>query len=108
CVSYGATYCATEAEWIGTIPIGYADGWTRKLQGFHVLVNGKKMPIVGRICMDAMMIKLDGPYEVGTKVTLIGTDGNEKITVDDVANYIGTINYEVTCMISKRVPREYI
>lgn len=108
CVSYGATYCATEAEWIGTIPIGYADGWTRKLQGFHVLVNGKKMPIVGRICMDAMMIKLDGPYEVGTKVTLIGTDGTEKITVDDVANYIGTINYEVTCMISKRVPREYI
>lgn len=108
CVSYGATYCAEEEEWIGTIPIGYADGWTRKLQGFHVIINGKQMPIIGRICMDAMMVRLDGPYEVGTKVTLIGTDGNETTTVDDVANYIGTINYEVTCMISKRVPRKYI
>lgn len=108
CVSYGATYCATSNEWVGTIPIGYADGWTRKLTGFHVLVDGKKMPIIGKICMDAMMVKLDRPYPVGTKVTLIGTDQDERITVDDVAKYIDTINYEVTCMISKRVPREYI
>lgn len=107
CISYGATYCATEDEWIGTVPIGYADGWTRRLQGFNVLIDGKKHPIVGRICMDAMMIKLDEPYDVGTKVTLIGKNGKEFISVDDVAEYIDTINYEVTCMISSRVPREY-
>src|SRR5699024_5522814 len=107
-ISYGAAYCADEDEWIGTVPIGYADGWTRKLQGFHVLVDGKKMPIVGRICMDAMMIRLDKQYDVGTKVTLIGEDQDEVIRVDDVAQYIDTINYEVTCMISKRVPREYV
>src|SRR5699024_4633448 len=75
CVSYGATYCAQADEWVGTIPIGYADGWARKLQGFHVLVDGKKMPIIGRICMDAMMVRLDQAYPVGTKVTLIGQDG---------------------------------
>src|SRR5699024_3853848 len=75
CVSSGATYCAKENEWIGTIPIGYGDGWSRKLQGFHVLIDGKKMPIVGRICMDVMMVKLDRAYEVGQLVTLIGKDG---------------------------------
>src|SRR5699024_12724926 len=84
CISYGATYCADEDEWIGTVPIGYADGWTRKLQGFHVLVDGKKMPIVGRICMDAMMIRLDKQYDVGTKVTLIGEDQDEVIRVDEI------------------------
>src|SRR5690625_2177155 len=65
CVSYGATYCAEEEEWIGTVPIGYGDGWRRALQGFHVLVNGRKMTIVGRICMDSMMIKMDQTYDVG-------------------------------------------
>lgn len=108
CISYGATYCAEQEEWIGTVPIGYGDGWRRALQGFHVLVDGKKMPIVGRICMDSMMIKLDQPYEVGTKVTLIGKDKQEEITVDDVANYLQTINYEIPCMITSRVPRVYV
>lgn len=108
CVSYGATYCAEADEWIGSIPIGYADGWSRKLQGFHVLINGKKMPIIGRICMDTMMVRLDQAYPVGTKVTLIGSDEAERIRVDDVAHYLDTINYEVTCMISSRVPRIYI
>ena len=106
-VSYGATYTAIETEWIGTMPIGYGDGWSRSLQGFYVLINGKKMPIVGRICMDAMMVKLDGPYEVGTKVTLIGRDGGAVISSDDVAQYLNTINYEIPCMMTSRLIREY-
>lgn len=108
CVSYGATYCATEDEWIGTIPIGYGDGWSRKLQGFHVLIDGKKMPIVGRICMDVMMVKLDRAYEVGQLVTLIGKDGDAMIRMSDVANHLETINYEIPCMLTKRIPRTYL
>lgn len=108
CISYGATYCAEEPEWIGTIPIGYGDGWSRSLQGFHVLINGKKMPIVGRICMDVMMVKLDQPYKVGQKVTLIGEDNGAMIGMDDVANHLGTINYEIPCMLTSRIPRMYV
>lgn len=108
CISYGATYCAKEEEWIGTIPMGYADGWRRDLQDFYVLINGKRMPIVGRICMDAFMVKLDQSYKVGTKVTLIGKSGDDTITLDDIAQYVDTINYEIPCMITGRVPREYI
>lgn len=104
-ISYGQTYIVEEDEWIGTLPIGYADGWTRKLQGFHVLVDGQRMPIVGRICMDQMMIKLDREYPVGTKVTLIGTQHDAEISMDDVADYLETINYEIPCMITSRVPR---
>lgn len=106
-ISYGMTYKAEAAEWIGTIPIGYADGWRRDLQGFYVLVDGKRMPIVGRICMDLTMVRLDKSYPVGEKVTLIGSDGSAKIAVDDVADYLQTINYEITCMISPRIPRTY-
>jgi alanine racemase len=106
-ISYGATYEAEDEEWIGTIPIGYADGWIRKLQGQEVLINGLRAPIVGRICMDQCMIKL--PYEmpIGTKVTLIGEQNGEKISVNEVAKRMETINYEVTCIISVRVPRIY-
>lgn len=104
-VSYGATYTAQTEEWIGTIPIGYADGWLRRLQHFHVLVDGQKAPIVGRICMDQCMIRLPGPLPVGTKVTLIGRQGDEVISIDDVARHLETINYEVPCTISYRVPR---
>lgn len=106
-ISYGATYVTDKAEWIATLPIGYADGWIRKLQGMDVLVNGKRMPIVGRICMDQTMIRLDKEYPIGTKVTLIGKSGNNKIEMDEIANYLATINYEIPCMISERIPRLY-
>ncbi|QDP39150.1 alanine racemase [Radiobacillus deserti] len=106
-VSYGATYVTQEEEWIGTIPIGYADGYIRKLQGSDVLVEGKRMPIVGRICMDQCMIRLDKEYPIGTKVTLIGKQGDEEITIDELANHLETINYEIPCMIGPRVPRIY-
>lgn len=108
CVSYGATYCADEEEWIGTIPIGYGDGWSRSLQGFHVLIQGKKMPIVGRICMDVMMVRLDKEYEIGQRVTLIGQDQEAFIGMDDVADHLGTINYEIPCMLTTRIPRVYV
>lgn len=107
-IGYGQTYKAKEAEWIGTIPIGYADGWPRLLQGFYVLVGGRKHQIVGRVCMDMIMVKLDRPYKIGEKVTLIGPNEAAFITMDDVANYLKTINYEIPCMITSRVAREYI
>lgn len=107
-VGYGKTYHAETSEWIGTIPIGYGDGWPRRLQGFHVLIDGKLMPIVGRVCMDMMMVKLDREYCVGTKVTLIGKQQDAEISMEDVADYLGTINYEIPCMINERVPRVYV
>lgn len=106
-VSYGATYTAQGDEWIGTLPIGYADGWIRKLQGQEVLVDGKRTPNVGRICMDQMMIKLPSGLPPGTVVTLIGEQGKESISVNEIARKLDTINYEVTCMISNRIPRVY-
>ena len=107
-ISYGATYEAEQQEWIGTVPIGYGDGWIRKLQGFEVLVEGERAEIVGKICMDQLMIRLPKPYPVGTKVTLIGENGGQRIRVDDVADYLETINYEIPCIITNRVPRVYL
>ena len=106
-VGYGATYQTSDEEWIGTIPIGYADGWTRDMQGFHVLVDGQFCPIVGRVSMDQITIRLPKAYPIGTKVVLIGVDGDLAITITDVADYRGTINYEVVCVLSDRVPRVY-
>lgn len=106
-VSYGATYEAKGDEWIATLPIGYADGWIRKLQGQEVIAGGIRVPIVGRICMDQCMIRLPHEMPVGTRVTLIGEQGAERIPVDEIAQKLETINYEITCMISARVPRVY-
>lgn len=106
-IGYGATYTTSQEEWIGTVPIGYADGWIRHLQGFSVLVNGEYCEIIGRICMDQIMIRLPRDYPAGTKVTLIGKSGEKVISMQDVADYLDTIHYEVACMISDRVPREY-
>lgn len=107
-LSYGATYTASTKEWIGTVPIGYAYGWIRKLQNFNVLIEEKFMPIVGRICMDQMMVKLDEKCPVGTQVTLVGKQQNNEIYMDDVSDYLETINYEIPCNITKRVPRFYV
>ncbi|MFS0594822.1 alanine racemase [Cytobacillus horneckiae] len=106
-VSYGATYEAKEEEWIGTLPIGYADGWIRKLSAQEVLVNGERVPIVGRICMDQCMIKLPSELPIGTQVTLIGKQEQTVISVNEIAKTLETINYEVTCQVSNRVPRVY-
>ncbi len=106
-ISYASTYTAKEGEWIGTVAIGYADGWLRKLQGSDVLVDGKRMKVIGRICMDMLMIKLDQEYDIGTEVTLIGEDGDEFISVDEIAEHLETINYEITTNLSNRIPRIY-
>ncbi|HHY74991.1 MAG TPA: alanine racemase [Bacillus bacterium] len=107
-VSYGGTYEIIENEWIGTVPIGYADGWIRKLKSAFVLVNGERCPIIGRICMDQLMISLPDKVPVGTEVTLIGKQQNEVISIDEIAELVDTINYEIPCIISSRVPRTYI
>ncbi|MGM8366595.1 alanine racemase [Virgibacillus sp. W0181] len=107
-IGYGATYQTKEDEWIGTISIGYGDGWIRNLRSSSVLVNGKLMPIVGRICMDQTMIRLDKPYKIGTMVTLIGKQGDAEIKMEEISDRLNTINYEVPCMINARVPRIYV
>jgi alanine racemase len=106
-VSYGATYETSGDEWIGTIPIGYADGWIRKLQGQEVLIDGKRVPIVGRICMDQCMVRLPSEFPVGAMVTLIGRDGDQFISINEIAKKLETINYEIPCIIANRVPRLY-
>lgn len=106
-VGYGKTYVSQEEEYIGTLPLGYADGWTRDMQDFEVLVDGVFCPIVGRVSMDQLTIRLPKAYPLGTKVILIGNSGQEQIDVTQVAEYRGTINYEVVCLLSDRIPRVY-
>jgi len=106
-VGYGATYVAPTDMWIGTIPIGYADGVIRKLGGQEVLIDGQRMPIVGRICMDQCMVALPKAYAIGEKVTLIGHQGQNRISMDEWAARLETINYEIPCIITARVPRIY-
>ena len=106
-IGYGATYTATDSQFIGTIPLGYADGWTRDMQGFDVLIDGYRCPIVGRVSMDQITVRLPRKYPLGTPVVFIGNSGAETITATDVAAKRETINYEVLCLLSDRVPRIY-
>ncbi|MEY8446535.1 alanine racemase [Enterococcus ratti] len=106
-IGYGKTYITDKMEWIGTVPIGYADGWLRKMQGFSVLVEGKFCEIVGRVCMDQLMIRLPHKVSLGTKVTLIGKNQEEEIPMQAVADQLETIHYEVACVLGTRIPREY-
>jgi alanine racemase len=107
-VSYGHEYVTRGQERIGTIPVGYADGYHR-LPGNQVLVGGKLVPIIGRVTMDYILVLLDEVPEAkpGDEVVLIGTQGDCVITAEDVAEIWGTINYEVTCAIASSVPRLY-
>ena len=110
-ISYGRTYKVNKDTTIATLPIGYADGYSRLMSnGGQVLVNGLRAPIVGRICMDQCMIDITPIKNVkqGDIVTLIGKSGNDEINVEEIADRMGTINYEVTCLIGKRVPRVYM
>lgn len=107
-VSYGAEYQAKSDEWIGTLPIGYADGVNRRFKGFEVIVAGEKAEIVGKVCMDQCMIRLPKKLPVGTKVTIFGKDGELVNSIQQGAEHIGTINYEIPCMLTERVELEYI
>ena len=108
-VSYGHTYITNKRTKIATIPVGYADGYPRCLSNKgYVLINGKKCPIIGRICMDQMMIDITGlDVSVGDDVILFGSDGVNTISVEEVANNAYSFNYELICGISRRVPRAY-
>lgn len=106
-ISYGATYTCESDEWIATLPVGYADGFVRAYHSGDVLVNGVRCPIVGRICMDQCMIRLPYKMPVGTPVTLLGSDGVDSISAEELSHRSGTIGYEVLCLISDRVPRIY-
>ena len=109
-VGYGRRFSAERDTWIGTIPIGYADGIRRELtNNCDVLVDGTRYPLVGTVSMDNVTIDL-GPEptaNVGAAARIIGRDGSERQTVEELARRVGTINYEILCGISKRVPRVY-
>jgi alanine racemase len=111
-ISYGVTYRTQREETIATLPIGYADGYSRMLSG-HVeaLVKGTRVPVVGRICMDQCMINVSDVQDQLTlqdEVVLFGCQGSARIPVEELAERLGTVNYEITCMVSHRVPRVYV
>ncbi len=109
-ISYGGTYVTSRETVVATVPVGYADGYRRSLSGcFYVLIHGKKAPILGRICMDQMMVDVTGIQDVaiGNKVVLVGEHSGEVITMEALAEAAGSFNYETVCGISRRVPRYY-
>lgn len=109
-ISYGATYIAKRGEVIGTIPIGYADGYSRALsnRGF-VLYRGRRLPVAGRVTMDQLMVSLgERSGKQGDEVVIYGKQENGEITVDEVAEMLGTINYEVVATLSNRIPRLFL
>lgn len=110
-ISYGSTFVTTKRTKIATLPLGYADGFPRKLSNKgYVLIHGKRASVLGRVCMDQTMVDVsDIPdVKVGDMVTIIGEDGAEKISVEDLATMTDTINYEFVCNLTKRVPRIYL
>jgi alanine racemase len=109
-VSYGRKFYTKKESKIATLPFGYADGFTRLLFGkVKVIANGKLVPVVGRICMDQCMIDVSecGDIKVGDEVIVMGQCGDIRNNADDYAELLGTINYEILCMVAKRVPRVY-
>lgn len=110
-ISYGKQFMTTGEETIATIPVGYADGYSRSLsnRGF-VLIHGQRVPIVGRVCMDHFMVDVSRVQgvQVGDEVVLYGQQGEQTIHVDEIATMLQTINYEVTCRLNHRVPRIYL
>lgn len=110
-ISYGHAFTTERVSVIGTIPIGYADGFSRMLSGkAYVSVNGTRVPIVGRICMDQMMIDITDIADVGIgdEVVLFGAGDESYPKVEEVAAQLGTINYELICMMGRRIPRVYL
>jgi alanine racemase len=110
-VSYGRTWAAAADTWIGTVPVGYGDGYARILSNrSDVLVAGTRRPVVGRVCMDQLMVDLgpDPAAAAGDPVILIGCDGTGLVDADELGTLAGTISYEVLCAVAERVPRVYV
>jgi len=109
-ISYGGTFVTTRETRVATVPVGYADGYRRSLSGkFYVLIRGKKAPILGRVCMDQMMVDVTDIPDVTARdqVVLVGRSGDEEITMEQIAAAADSFNYEFVCGISRRVPRIY-
>ena len=109
-ISYGGTYVTNRPTRVATVPVGYADGYRRSLSGkFYVLIHGKKAPILGRICMDQMMVDVSDIPEakLNDRVVLVGKSGELEITMEEIAAAADSFNYEMVCGISRRVPRLY-
>lgn len=110
-ISYGRIFTTSRSSTIATVPVGYADGYTRLLtQKGQVLINGQRAPIVGKICMDQLMVDVSditGNISVGDHVVLFGNQNGSILHIDEVAKTLGTINYEIICMVGKRIPRLY-
>ena len=109
-ISYGGTYVTSETRKIATVPVGYGDGYPRLLSNRgSVLIHGQRAPIVGRVCMDQMMVDVtDIPdVEEGDRVILMGRDGKDEITAEELADLCGTISYEIICTLGARIPRQY-
>jgi alanine racemase len=110
-VGYGRTFKAEKTIKVATVTAGYADGYSRLLSNKgEVLIHGTRCKIIGNVCMDQFMVDVSNVEDVhtGDVVTLVGTDGNETITLDELANIMGTINYELACNISLRASRVYV
>ena len=110
-VGYGATYVTERPTRIATVPVGYADGYPRSLSNrAFVLIHGRRVPIIGRVCMDQFMVDVTDMLQVsvGDVVTLIGQDGEETLSVEEISEMAGSFNYEFVCDVSRRVPRVYI
>ena len=109
-ISYGGTFVTTRETRVATVPVGYADGYRRSLSGkFYVLIRGKRAPILGRVCMDQMMVDVTDIPDVTSsdRVVLVGRSGDEEITMEQIAEAADSFNYEFVCGISRRVPRIY-
>ena len=109
-IGYGGTYTTTKETTVATIPVGYADGYSRALSNRgRVLIKGKSFPIIGRVCMDQFMVDISELPEIrqGDEVTLVGRDSDEYISIEEVADMSYSFNYEFVCDIGKRIPRVY-
>jgi alanine racemase len=109
-ISYGGTYVTQRESLIATLPIGYADGYNRLLSNRgEVLIHGKRAPLVGVVCMDFIMVDVTSipGVSIGDEVILMGKQGKEEISAEEIAEKVNSISYEVLCSIGKRVPRVY-
>jgi alanine racemase len=110
-ISYGGTYMTQRESLIATLPIGYGDGYNRRLSnGGEALLRAKRVPVIGRICMDLTIVDVTDVEgaSLGDEVVLMGRQGADEITAEEIAEKIGTISYEILCMVGKRVPRVYL
>jgi alanine racemase len=110
-VSYGCTYVAPRDVLVATLPVGYADGYNRLLSNRgDVLIRGQRVPVIGRVCMDMIMVDVTdvGGVQEGEEVILLGRQGDQAVLADEWAAHVGTISYEILCNISTRVPRAYL